>query len=74
MGENAPKNLVEISQKLNDCDAFVVTCAEYNHSIPPALSNLMSYFGDEYVKKPSGILCYSMGPFAGVRAAMQLRY
>src|SRR5688572_775564 len=54
-------------------DAFVVVTAEYNHSIPPALSNLLDHFLEEYFWRPSAIVCYSAGQFGGVRAAMQLR-
>src|SRR4030095_8263138 len=54
-------------------DAFVVVSAEYNHSIPPALSNLLDHFLEEYFWRPSAIVCYSGGQFGGVRAAMQLR-
>ena len=46
---------------------------EYNHSIPPALSNLLDHFLEEYFWRPSAIVCYSSGGFGGVRAAMQLR-
>ena len=46
---------------------------EYNHSIPPALSNLLDHFLEEYLWRPSAIVCYSAGAFGGVRAAMQLR-
>ena len=54
-------------------DAFVVVSGEYNHSIPPALSNLLDYFLEEYFWRASAIVCYSAGAFGGVRAAMQLR-
>ena len=54
-------------------DAFVVVSGEYNHSIPPALSNLLDHFLEEYFFRPSAIVCYSAGAFGGVRAAMQLR-
>ncbi|ESO94248.1 hypothetical protein LOTGIDRAFT_161461 [Lottia gigantea] len=61
-------------QQVKDADAFVVVSAEYNHSIPPALSNMMDYFGAScYGYKPSGIVCYSAGIFGGMRAAMHLR-
>src|SRR5687767_4943234 len=53
-------------------DAFVVVTAEYNHSIPPALSNLLDHFLEEYFWRPSAIVCYSAGQFGGVRAAMRL--
>ena len=46
---------------------------EYNHSIPPALTNTLDHFLEEYFWRPSGIVCYSAGRYGGVRAAMQLR-
>jgi NAD(P)H-dependent FMN reductase len=55
------------------CDGFAIVSAEYNHSAPPALTNLIDYFLEEYFYRPSAIICYSGGPFGGVRAAMQLR-
>eukprot|EP00731_Ephydatia_muelleri_P016589 Em0009g1013a len=39
---------------------------------PPALTNLMDHFFS-YKHRPSGIVCYSAGPYAGVRSAMQAR-
>lgn len=54
-------------------NGFIVVSAEYNHSIPPALSNLIDYFLEEYYYRPSAIVCYSTSAFGGVRAAMQLR-
>src|SRR5215469_6473795 len=49
-------------------DGFCIVSAEYNHSIPPGLSNLIDYFLEEYFFRPSAIVCYSPGPFGGVRA------
>jgi NAD(P)H-dependent FMN reductase len=69
----APANLERIAGLLRRADAFVVVSGEYNHSIPPALSNMMDFFLEEYAWRPSGIVCYSAGAFGGVRAAMQLR-
>ncbi len=54
-------------------DGFAVVTAEYNHSVPPGLVNLLDYFLEEYLYRPSAIVCYSAGPYGGVRAAMQLR-
>jgi NAD(P)H-dependent FMN reductase len=54
-------------------DGFCIVSAEYNHSIPPGLSNLLDYFLEEYFWRPSAIVCYSRLSFGGVRAAMQLR-
>jgi len=69
----APEILEKIAKILIKSDAYVIVTAEYNHSIPPALSNLLDHFMEEYFYKPSGIVCYSVGPFGGVRASMQLR-
>jgi NAD(P)H-dependent FMN reductase len=54
-------------------DGFCVVTAEYNHSVPPGLTNLIDYFLAEYKFRPSAIVCYSDKQFGGVRAAMQLR-
>lgn len=54
-------------------DGYVIVSAEYNHSVPPALTNLIDYFLEEYAFRPAAIVCYSAGGYGGVRAAMQLR-
>ena len=69
----APSVLEELAALYRSADAFVIVSAEYNHSIPPALSNLLDHFLEEYFFRPSAIVCYSAGGFGGVRAAMQLR-
>jgi len=69
----APPMLEELASLYRAADAFVVVSGEYNHSIPPALSNLLDHFLEEYFWRPSAIVCYSAGAFGGVRAAMQLR-
>ena len=69
----APQILESLATLYRTADAFVVVTGEYNHSIPPALSNLLDHFLEEYFFRPSAIVCYSSGAFGGVRAAMQLR-
>ena len=69
----APAPLETLATLYRSADAFVVVSGEYNHSIPPALSNLLDHFLEEYFWRPSAIVCYSAGAFGGVRAAMQLR-
>ena len=69
----APEGLERLAGKIKGADGFIVVSGEYNHSIPPALSNLLDHFLEEYFWRPSAIVCYSAGPFGGVRAAMQLR-
>ncbi|MEQ8964296.1 MAG: NAD(P)H-dependent oxidoreductase [Azospirillaceae bacterium] len=69
----APAVLEELATLYRRADAFVVVSGEYNHGVPPALSNLLDHFLEEYYFRPSGIVCYSAGSFGGVRAAMALR-
>jgi NAD(P)H-dependent FMN reductase len=71
--DQRPENLERLAQRIRAADAFIIVSGEYNHSIPPALSNLLDHFLEEYFWRPSGIVCYSGGAFGGVRAAMQLR-
>eukprot|EP00118_Oscarella_pearsei_P025564 m.308384 g.308384 ORF g.308384 m.308384 type:complete len:218 (+) comp43910_c0_seq1:481-1134(+) len=69
-----PDSLVKAQEALAKSDGIVVVSGEYNHSIPPALSNLIDHFSlKSYAYKPSAIVCYSPGPYGGMRAAMQLR-
>ena len=72
-GGTAPAVLERLAALYRSVDGFVIVSAEYNHSIPPALSNLLDHFLEEYFFRPSAIVCYSQGQFGGVRAAMQLR-
>lgn len=67
------EKLAGLAQLYARSDGYVVVSAEYNHSIPPGVSNLIDYFLEEYAFRPAAIVCYSSGPFGGVRAAMQLR-
>jgi NAD(P)H-dependent FMN reductase len=69
----APAVLERLARRIKAADAFIIVSGEYNHSIPPALSNLLDHFLEEYFWRPSAIVCYSAGAFGGVRAAMQLR-
>jgi NAD(P)H-dependent FMN reductase len=69
----APATLQRMAQLISAADAYIVVSGEYNHTVPPALSNMLDYFLEEYFRKPSAIVCYSAGSFGGVRAAMTLR-
>jgi NAD(P)H-dependent FMN reductase len=69
----APGALKRLAGEITDADGYIVVSGEYNHTVPPALSNLMDHFLEEYFFKPSAIVCYSAGSFGGVRAAMTLR-
>jgi NAD(P)H-dependent FMN reductase len=71
--ESAPDVLQRMARLIVPADAYIVVSGEYNHTVPPALSNLLDHFLEEYFWKPSAIVCYSAGSFGGVRAAMTLR-
>ena len=74
-GEHAglKAKLEPLAKLYERADGFAIVSAEYNHSAPPALVNLIDYFLEEYFYRPSAIVCYSAYPFGGVRAAMGLR-
>ena len=69
----APPALEQLAERVRNADGYLIVTGEYNHTIPPALSNLLDYFLEEYNRKPSAIACYSAGSFGGVRAAVALR-
>jgi NAD(P)H-dependent FMN reductase len=69
----APEVLERLATLYRAADAFVIVTGEYNHSVPPALTNLLDHFLEEYFFRPSAIVCYSSGQFGGVRAAVHLR-
>jgi NAD(P)H-dependent FMN reductase len=69
----APPELERLAGIYRQADAFVIVSGEYNHSVPPALSNLLDHFLEEYFFRPSAIVCYSAGAYGGVRAAVHLR-
>lgn len=69
----APEPMEAVARILERADGYVIVCAEYNHSVPPALKNLLDHFQQEYLYKPSAIVTYSAGPFGGVRGLVNMR-
>jgi NAD(P)H-dependent FMN reductase len=69
----APEAMEAVHQIFEKADGFVVVSAEYNHSEPAALKNLLDHYQSEYLYKPTGIVTYSAGPFGGVRSLITLR-
>jgi len=69
----APEALELLATLYRAADAFVIVTGEYNHSLPPPLTNLLDHFLEEYFFRPSAIVSYSGGQFAGVRAAVHLQ-
>ncbi|OQR91116.1 NADPH-dependent FMN reductase [Achlya hypogyna] len=71
--ERSPE-LKLVHEKFTESDGFVIVTPEYNHAYSPVISSLLNYFyHSEFYYKVAGIASYSMGPFGGVRAAIQLR-
>lgn len=71
--ENPSESFISAHNELKSSDGFLIVTPEYNHSLPPALKNLLDHFREEYFWKPSAIISYSSGPFGGVRAAEHLK-
>jgi len=69
----APEVLQTLAGILAPADGYVVVSAEYNSSVPPALSNLLDHFVTEYARCPALIATYSPGAFGGARVGEQLR-
>lgn len=69
----APKEMEAVAQILERADGFIVLSAEYNHSVTPALKNILDHYSKQYLYKPSGIVTYSKGPFGGVRGLINIR-
>lgn len=68
-----PDAIKRVEERLVNSDGVIILTGEYNHSLPPALTNILDHFQQEYVFKPAGIACYSAGNFGGMRAAVHLR-
>ena len=61
----APEALERLAELIKSCHAVIVVAGEYNHSIQPALSNLLDHFLEEWFWRPAGIACYSAGQYRG---------
>lgn len=70
----APAALDALAQQIAAADAYVMVSPEYNHSMSPALANLLNHFASSlFAFKPSAIVTYSAGQWGGARAAMGMR-
>ena len=73
-GEEAPSSLLAAAKQVEAADAYVVVTPEMNHTISPALTNMMNYFGGSmYANKTAGIVTYSAGMWGGARCGVALR-
>lgn len=70
----APAALQHLAELIKAADGYVMVSPEYNHSMSPALANLLNHFGSSlFSYKPSAIVTYSAGQWGGVRAALNMR-
>ena len=70
----APSELNHLAKKIESADGFIMVSPEYNHSMSPALANLLNHFGSSlFSYKPSAIVTYSAGQWGGMRAAIGMR-
>lgn len=70
----APGELDELASRIEAADGYVMVSPEYNHSLSPALADLLNHFGSSlFSYKPSVIATYSAGQWGGTRAAMTMR-
>lgn len=73
-GEQLPEPLARLRDILRRAEGFIVVTAEYNASLPPALTNMIDHFGpDEFARKAVGIVSYSGGRYGGTRSSQQVR-
>lgn len=70
----APPKMEELARRIEAADGYVMISPEYNHSMSPALADLLNHFGSSlFAYKPSAIITYSAGQWGGTRAAAALR-
>lgn len=69
-----PPPLAELERQITEADAYVMVSPEYNHSMSPALADLLNHFpSSAFAFKPSLIATYSSGQWGGTRAALNMR-
>jgi len=72
--DDLPESTKALMETIRSADCYLIVSPEYNHTVPPALASVMGHFGGSLYKcKPSGIITYSPGPFAGMRGAMSIQ-
>lgn len=71
--EAPEENFKKLHELFSATDGFIFITAEYNHSVPPALKNMIDHYGPEFKRKSAGIISYSNGPVGGARSSEHLR-
>jgi NAD(P)H-dependent FMN reductase len=72
--KNPSAELTKVRDLLKESDGFFLVTPEYNYSYSPAIKQILdTFYLTEYRAKPFGLVSYSGGPHAGVRAIEQLK-
>lgn len=71
MGKYQHEHTRKFSAKIDEFDGYIFVTGEYNHTIPAALTNAISFLNAEWADKAAGIVSY--GSMGGVRANEHLR-
>lgn len=72
----APSEIIELSQKIQEADGVIISTPEYDHSIPAALKSViewLSYATRSLIDKPVMITGASLGALGSSRAQAHLR-
>lgn len=72
-GDYPESSVANWSQKIADCDGFVIITPEYNHGLPAPLKNALDWLYPEWNDKVAALIGYSNGNGGGIRAVEQLR-
>ncbi|WP_025273026.1 NADPH-dependent FMN reductase [Haloglycomyces albus] len=70
--ENIPRAVLNLSERLERADAFVMVTPEYNRSFPAPLKTAIDWFHSEWAAKPVSFVSYG-GISGGLRGVEQLR-
>jgi chromate reductase len=73
-----PASVIELARLAQSADGFLISCPEYNHSVPGVLKNALDWLSRQFVgtplaSKPVAIMGAAPGMFGTVRAQVHLR-
>ncbi|MFA3789971.1 NADPH-dependent FMN reductase [Aliiglaciecola sp. SL4] len=76
-GEQTPKAVLDLAQKVANADAILFATPEYNYSVPGVLKNAIDWLSRQqpqpFAGKPAALMSASMGILGGARAQYHLR-
>jgi len=70
----APEMLRNLNKIVESADCYLILTAEYNCTLPPALTNIMGQLPQtSFEYKPSGMISYTLGTRGGMGACVSAR-